>query len=289
MTLKETLDKTVHFFKAKGLDNPRVDTEYLFHHALGLERIDLYVNFERIMTEQELDQLRPLIKRRGQGEPVAYITGEREFYGFPYKVNSSVLIPRPETELIVDQVLDCVKAGSLKEDMHFIDLGTGSGCIGLTLAKKLESSRSLLVDVSSEAIGVAKGNGEDLSVLDRVEFLEQDASTITMDQLPQNFEGRVDVVVANPPYIAESDQNVASDVREFEPSTALFCEDQGYALPEKWLEVAWSLNPQVVVFEMGYNQGERLKQKAQSIAPEAQVEVIQDYNQQDRILVISRK
>ncbi|MEZ4871374.1 MAG: peptide chain release factor N(5)-glutamine methyltransferase [Bdellovibrionales bacterium] len=278
--LKETLDRTVKFFEAKGIVNP-VDTEYLFHHALEfLNRVDLYVNFEKIMSKEELDQLRPLIQRRGKGEPVAHITGVRGFYGRDFKVTPDVLIPRPETELVVDEVLDREKAGQLPEDLSILDLGCGSGCIGLSLACGLPRAKVVLVEKSESAMAVAKENAQRLGVEQRVEFILSDVEKLEL-------QNKFDIVVANPPYIGVDDEGVMPEVRNSEPHQALFSGDNGFLAPEAWLKKSREFVGEsfLMVFEIGWNQGSRLSDEAKKTFKDAQVRVKKDYNQLDRLLI----
>jgi release factor glutamine methyltransferase len=138
MKLKEVLDKTTAFFKDKKLDTPRLDAELLLSHGLKLDRIQLYMKFDQPLSDEELATCRELVRRRSQGEPVAYIQGSKEFYGFSFEVNSHVLIPRPETEHIIDEALKW--ATDKDRELKILDLGTGSGCVGLTLLKKFPQS-----------------------------------------------------------------------------------------------------------------------------------------------------
>ena len=222
--------------------------------------------------------------------PVAYITGEREFYGLPFMVNTEVLIPRPETELIVDHVLDYCARRSLNsgDGIKILDMGCGSGCIGLSLASKLKQARVMLVDVSPGAVALTQLNAAELGLAEQVEVMEQDVAALSLLELPAEFSNGFDVIVANPPYIDSADTTVAQDVRDSEPHLALFCDDNGFAKPEAWLEKAKELltpDAGLLVMEIGYNQGEQLKNKASSVFAGFAVEVHKDYNKLDRVLV----
>ena len=214
MKLKEILDKTTAFFKDKKISTPRLDAELLIAHGLRLERIQLYLKYDQPITEGELVVLRELVRRRSQGEPVAYILGYRDFYKYRFAVNSSVLIPRPETEHIVEEVLAWAK--NQEQSYALVDLGCGSGCIGLTLLKELPKAKLIAVDISENALVVAKENANQLGVADRVHFMCMDADNFEIvikecgDFLGQN---KIDVVVANPPYIAIQDPQVEENVK----------------------------------------------------------------------------
>lgn len=203
-----------------GSDSPRLDAELLAAHALGLRRIDLYLQFDRPLDAGELGRIRELVRRRGGGEPVAYILGRREFYGRSFAVSPAVLVPRPETETLVEEALRAARAAG--ESGIAADLGTGSGCIACTLAAELPGWRVIGVDVSPDALAVAGANAESLGVAGRVDLRQGSwAEPLTEP---------VDVLVANPPYITESELGgLARDVAEHEPKVALVAGGDGLA------------------------------------------------------------
>lgn len=287
MKLKEVLDKTTAFFKEKKIETPRLDAELLFAHSLKLERIQLYLKFDQPLSETELAGLRELVRRRAQGEPVAYILGYRDFFGHRFEVNASTLIPRPETEHIIEEV---VKWAKDKDKAYTIlDLGTGSGCIGLTLLKELPNAKLVSVDVSEGAIAVAQRNAESLEVADRVRFIHTDANntdqvmTSFKDVMGQEF---IDILVSNPPYIAPNDPDVQENVRKFEPSSALFAEDGGLALLKNWSK---SYSPflakdAIMLMEMGMTQGAAMQSHFKSLDIFKNVSVVKDLAAFDRIV-----
>lgn len=220
-SLKELLSKTASFFENRGIASSRLDAELLLCAVLELERLQLYTSFDRPMTEEELDSYRALVARRAKHEPVAYILGEREFYGRPFSVDSRVLIPRPDTEVLVDEALERIpnEASGL-----VLDYGTGSGAIGLTLAAERPGLRVLCIDISRDALAVAKANAETFELRDRVGFLHSDG----LSALPERFRGALLGLVANPPYIPEADRDgLMPDVRDHEPAQALFAPAAG--------------------------------------------------------------
>lgn len=287
MKLKEILDKTTQFFKDKGIETPRLDAELLLAHGLKLERIQLYLKFDQPMKEDELATLRELVRRRAQGEPVAYILGYREFYKYRFEVNSDVLIPRPETEHIIEEVLAWAK--NQKSDLGVIDLGFGSGCVGLTLLKEFPEARLVAVDVSAEALAVAKRNAESLGVQDRVRFINADAANSdavlsAYKELTGN--DKIDVLVSNPPYIAKDDLQVEVNVKKFEPNLALFADDQGLALLKNWSKIYSShLGAKAcVVMEMGMTQGPAMKDYFFNLNVFSEVKVVKDLAGLDRLI-----
>lgn len=288
MKLKEILDKTTLFFKDKQIETPRFDAELLLAHGLKLERIQLYLRFDQPMTEGELSVLRELVRRRASGEPVAYILGYRDFYKYRFEVNSSVLIPRPETEHIIEEA---IAWATDEKDKPFgiIDLGCGSGCIGLTLLKECHQARLLSVDVSEKALEVAKRNAASLGVLERVEFLHSDASNedaVMSAYKKFTSSDKIDVFVSNPPYIALSDPQVEPNVKKFEPSLALYAEDNGLALLKDWSKIySPHLNvPGIMLMEMGMSQGSALKDYLQGLKIFNEISIIKDLSGHDRVI-----
>ncbi len=194
-----------------GSTTARLDSELLCAQALGIRRLDLYLQFDRPLDDRELSAIRELVRRRGKGEPVAYITGAREFYGRSFTVTGDVLIPRPDTETLVERALLALRA----RDGHparVADLGTGSGCIAITLAAEVPGTTVIATDVSAAALEVARANAERLEV----------AATFVECSWADALEGSFDLVVSNPPYVSADElAGVDRDVRDFEPHGAL--------------------------------------------------------------------
>ena len=194
-----------------GSSSARLDSELLCAQALGIRRLDLYLQFDRPLDEHELSAIRELVRRRGKGEPVAYITGTREFYGRPFTVTGEVLIPRPDTETIVERALLAVRAVDGRP-ARVADLGTGSGCIAITLAAEVPGTDVVATDVSAAALEVARANAERLDA--GVVFVESSWA--------DSLDGAFDLIVSNPPYVTTDElAGVDRDVRDFEPHGAL--------------------------------------------------------------------
>ncbi len=287
MKLKEVLDKTTAFFKDKKIDTPRLDAELLLAHGLKIERIQLYLRFDQPLGDAELTNLRELVKRRSQGEPVAYILGYKDFYKHRFEVNPQVLIPRPETEHLIEEVLKWTK--DKDKAWGLLDLGCGSGCIGLSLLKELPKARLLAVDASEGAIEVAHHNAQSLELSDRVCFLHSDAGNVeNVMAFYRNFMGQssIDILVSNPPYIAEGDPMVEANVKKFEPNSALYAKDDGLELLKVWSAgYANKLSrPSLVLMEMGTSQGSAMKTHFENIKMFNEVLVIKDLSGHDRVL-----
>ena len=219
LTVLEVIKKTTGFFADKGIDHPRLNAELLVGHALGLKRMQLYLRFEQLLTEAELEKIRPLVRRRGAREPVQYIVGETEFFGLKLKIDRRALIPRPETERLLE-----ILAARLAVDppARVLDLGTGSGALALGLATAFPTAEVTAVDASESALALAGENATALGLAGRVRFFRSD----WFSALPSG--GLFELIVANPPYLsAEEAAQAAPEVREFEPATALTAGGQG--------------------------------------------------------------
>jgi release factor glutamine methyltransferase len=200
-----------------GSSSARLDSELLCAHALGLRRLDLYLQFDRPLDEPELASIRELVRRRARGEPVAYITGTRDFYGRAFSVTPDVLVPRPDTETLVQQAVAYLRARPGAE-LRVADLGTGSGCIAITLAAEVPGMRVIGTDVSPAALDVARANAASLGV--DVAFVECSWAGA--------LDGQFDLIVSNPPYVTTAElEGVDRDVRDFEPHTALLGGEDG--------------------------------------------------------------
>lgn len=210
-TIESILRVTREFFASKGIDSARLDAELLLMAVVGVERVQLYTQFDRPLSVEEEDRYRELVRRRGRLEPVAYILGYQEFYGRRFKVSPAVLIPRPETEHLIDAVLEWARRTPVR---RVLDVGTGSGCISVTLAAEIPGVSVVATDVSRDALAVARMNAQDMGVGPMIEWLETDL-------YPDRAES-FDVIVSNPPYVAEGDPELEVPVERFEPALALF-------------------------------------------------------------------
>jgi len=216
-TLIDVLRLSTTYLGEHGSTSARLDSELLCAQALGLRRIDLYLQFDRPLDAEELTSIRELVRRRGKGEPVAYITGTREFYGRPFAVTRDVLVPRPDTETLVQRAVEFLRARPGAE-LRVADLGTGSGCIAITLAAEVRAAAVTATDVNAAALDVARANAAALDV--DVSFVECSWA--------DSLDGGYDLVVSNPPYVTTAEFDaVDRDVRDFEPRGALVGGDDG--------------------------------------------------------------
>jgi release factor glutamine methyltransferase len=212
LALLEIIKRTTEFLNGRGLENPRLNAELLIGHALDLPRMQLYLQFERLLTEADLEKIRPLVKRRGQREPLQYILGQAEFFHIRLKVDRRALIPRPETE----QLCELITQLQLEPPGTILDLGTGCGALALALATSYREASVTAIDDSEEALDLARENAAALGLAGRVRFLRSDWYA-ALDPAE-----RFDLIVANPPYLSESEAGATEpEVRGHEPSRAL--------------------------------------------------------------------
>jgi release factor glutamine methyltransferase len=220
LTVIEVVKKTSEFFAAKGIESPRLNAELLVGHALALPRMRLYLEFERPVSEGELGAIRELVRRRGRREPIQHILGFTEFHGLRLKTDHRALIPRPETELLVETLA----ARCLPPPRRILDLGTGSGAIALALAVAFPLAQVTALDASAEALTLAAENTQAAGLSGRVALLESD----WFSALPPG--AAFDLVVANPPYLSATEAaEAAPEVREHEPARALAAGDGGFS------------------------------------------------------------
>jgi len=216
--VRDLIQRSASWLSEKGFDSARLEAELLLAHVLETDRLRLYMEADRPLMDDETDAYRELIKRRARGEPVAYITGGREFYGLAFEVTPDVLIPRPETEFIVDRVRKL-------EPKRLLDIGTGSGCIAIACAVRLPEATVVATDVSAAALAVARRNAETLGVADRVEFREGDLLA------PLKTDERFDVIASNPPYVSLG--GALPEVDLHEPHVALYPGQTGLEILER--------------------------------------------------------
>jgi release factor glutamine methyltransferase len=221
-TIRELLGPAREYLEGKGVPAARLDAEYLIAHVLGIPRLALYLDHDRPLEPAEVDRLRELVRRRGRREPLAYVLGSWSFYGLELRCDARALVPRPETEILVERCL-ALLAGD--EAPAVVDVGTGTGAIALALASKLPDAAVTAIDLSAGALALAAENAEANGLAGRVELLEGD--------LLAPVAGRsFDLVASNPPYVAAGDA-VDPEVEHYEPALAVYADDDGRAIHER--------------------------------------------------------
>lgn len=256
-----------------GIETPKLDAEYLLAFITGFPRLELRLHSSRVLTSRQHFKLSKLLGRRENREPLQYILGSVDFYGLHLHVSRSVLIPRNETELLVQSIIrENPQASSI------LDLGTGSGAIALALKKNLPNSSVTASDISARALKIANGNASKLHL--EVRFCKSDVLT--------QINGRFDVIVSNPPYLSEDEYEATlPEVRDFEPKKALVADHKGLAIYEKILRDANNHLKRKgrIYFEIGYMQGNEISFLAQKYGFTS-MEIKQDYNGFDRFFII---
>ena len=270
----------VDYFENKSLENPRLEIEIFLQHILDCKKIDLYINFENEVSAPDLKKLKGYIKRRLGNEPSQYIVGRSNFYGRNFYVDNNVLIPRPETEILINE---CIEFLSMKNNPEIIDIGTGSGCIGITLAKEIPSSNVIAIDYSEKALAVAEKNAKNIGIKN-IDFVKSDF-------LKQTIDLRSDLLVSNPPYIPkENISNLMADVKEYEPSKALTDNLDGlefYRVFSKKFDPMIKIDGALIV-EVGKDKHPLKAIKIFEKSGPVNVEMINDYNGDIRVLKVMK-
>jgi len=283
ITVLESINLSTQYLNQKGIESPRTNAELLLADILNCKRLDLYLSFERPLSEDEVQKYREHIKRRGIFEPLQYVIGKVEFYGLELKVNPSVLIPRPETELMVENILNQFPKD---EKLIILDIGSGSGNIALALAVNLPSSKIVSTDVSEEALLVAKENSERHKVSERIKFVKHNILKNDLSSFPM-----FDTVVSNPPYVSkESYSTLQKEIKNFEPAIAVTDESDGYIF---YREISAKASAKLkengkLFFEVAQGQSEEVV-KIMTKNNFKNIEIIKDYQNIDRVIFGERK
>jgi len=255
-TIQKILSWTQEYFNKHRVPESRLSAELLLAHLLMIKRLDLYLQFERILTPDELNQYRGYIQRRVKFEPVQYITGQQDFMGLSFKVTSDTLIPRPETELLVENTLKDLEKLTIDEP-RVLDVGTGCGAIAISIAYFCKSCHVTALDFSEKALQVARENAEKMD-LQNINFIHGDGNL-----LHPNENERYHLVVSNPPYISEKDYQVLHpQIKDYEPREALLAGPEGTEFYEQFIATLHRIlhSKGLVLLEVGYDQLENVKE-----------------------------
>ena len=295
-TIGRILKWTENFFKEKGIESPRLDAEVLLGHVLEKERIYLYVHFDEPLQPQELADYREAIKQRIRRVPVAYIIGKREFMGLTFHVTEDTLVPRPDTEILVQAAIERLKKMSGAEEahpVHFADIGTGTGAICLSVLHYLPQATADTVDISEAARKVAEENAEALDVKGRVTFYTGDLlAPLASQDGAASGKARYDAILSNPPYIPDADiEGLAPEVRCKEPRTALSGGADGLDFYRRLVADSPALlkDDGFLAVEVGIHQAQDVAKMAAQSGSFARTEVIKDYGGIERVVVAWKK
>lgn len=281
-TIGKILNWTSEYFQKNNIESPRLDAEVLLSHVLKKQRIYLYVHFDQPLNSEELAAYRECIKKRVRRMPVAYIIGSREFMGLDFKVTKATLIPRPDTEILVEAAIERLKQIKCDE-LRIADIGTGSGAICLSLLHYVENLTAVTVDISEAAIEVAKENAKSLDVAERIEFLQGDLLS------PLENKGKFNAILSNPPYIPKKViEGLEPEVRGYEPMSALDGGADGLDFYKRLLSGAGAFLVEngFLAVEIGIDQAEELRQMAQRNLIWKRVEVLKDLAGIDRCIIL---
>ena len=288
-TVQKLLNWINDYFVEKGVDAPRLSGELLLSHVLGLSRIELYTNFDHVVEKARLSTLHELVKRCSDQEPVAYLVGRCEFYSLSIKVTPDCLIPRPETELLVERAIELLRSYPASTSPPLIcDLCTGSGCIAVAIAKNFPTAEVIATDISDGALAVAAENVETHGVGDRVRLLCGDLFAPIIEGLDQS---RFDLIACNPPYVSSSEMEALDkNVKDYEPHSALHAGDDGLDVYRRIAEqIDDFLKPTgVLMLEIGYAQGPAVKDLLEKTNTFAEIKIEKDTSNNDRVVTAKK-
>ena len=286
-TTQKLLNWITEYFTDKGIESPRLSAEILMSQVLELSRIELYTNFEKVVAKAQLDRLHELVKRAGENEPVAYLISRTEFYSLKIEVNRSCLIPRPETELLVERAIEFLRT---RGGQQFVcDLCTGSGCIAVAIAKNHAGAKITATDICDEALAVAAVNVEKHNLKDQVKLLRGDLFDPVVPQLDVE---KFDLIVCNPPYVSTGEfEQLDKNVKDYEPQLALLAGVDGLDVYKRICEKIGEFlkDDGAVIMEVGYRQGPAVKELLEQTDGFAEITIEKDFNDNDRIVTAKKK
>jgi release factor glutamine methyltransferase len=284
-TILKLLNWTTDYFKKNKVAEPRPSAEVLLAHLLSKDRLFLYLNYDRPMGKEELSEFRSLVKRRLGGEPNQYITGMQEFWSLPFRVTPEVLIPRPETEVLLETVLEFL--GSPDREVRILDLGTGSGAIAVALARELGVIKIVATDWSMAAVKLAQENARLNQIDSKIHFVCADMFSAFSSSL-----AKFAVVATNPPYVSHAEfSNLSPEIRDYEPRNALDGGPDGLAAIKRIIKQAPTVLPHkgALIMEMGADQAESVSALVKNNQHYDSYRIIKDYSGLDRVLLAVKK
>ncbi len=287
-TTKRLLEWTTDYFTKGGGDQPRLSAEILLSHILQCPRITLYTNFDYCPTPEELKQFRELVKRGYEHEPVSYLTGKAYFYSLELHVEPGVLIPRPETEILVTQAIEYLRTQTIRKTVDVLDLGTGSGCIAIALAVNTEEADITAVDISPEALEVTRKNIDTFKLTERIHLLQSDLFA-NMDQAEK---GVFDLIVSNPPYISEPEfAKLEPVVRDYEPQQALLAGPDGLDYYRRIIAEAddYLAGDGMLMVEIAWNQADPVTALFESAGYLSDIALFRDQQNHPRVITARKK
>ncbi|MBI5044284.1 MAG: peptide chain release factor N(5)-glutamine methyltransferase [Nitrospirae bacterium] len=286
-TIFKSLSWAETYLKRFKIPNSKIDAEYLLSHILKCKRQELYLNPDRQLTDKEINTFKGFVQKRSKREPIQYIIGEEEFRGLVFKVTRDVLIPRPETELLLEEAVSVVKDKESRGKGHgswtIVDLCTGSGCIAVSIAKEIEGCRVYATDISEKALAIAKENAKRHRVEDKIIFF-QGSFLEPLKKL--GLKGKIDIILSNPPYVSKKDMGkLQPEIKEYEPSLALYGGENGLdsyrtIIPDA---LTYLKKDGYLILEIGYGQAEGVKKLFAQHPAYGKIEIIKDLSGIERV------
>ncbi|HSW00092.1 MAG TPA: peptide chain release factor N(5)-glutamine methyltransferase [Sedimentisphaerales bacterium] len=283
-TIQKLLTWLTEYLTQKDVDSPRLSAELLLSYVLGLKRIELYTQFGKVVPQEQLDPLRSLVKRAGLHEPVAYLVGRAEFYSIEFEVTAACLIPRPETEQLVQRAIEFLR--KREGEQLVCDLCAGCGIIAVAIAKNVPAAKVIATDISAEALAVATKNVEKHKLQERIELRQGDLFEPLIPPLDQ-----FDLIASNPPYVSAAEYEMLDkNVKDYEPRIALYAGEWGLDVYRRIAEkVGPFLKPDgILLLEIGYQQGPAVRELLETSGVFASIEVEKDFQKHDRVVVARR-
>lgn len=276
LTVLEALNLSSDFLERKGIESPRLNAELLLADILGCRRLDIYLSYDRPLSEDETNKYRENINRRAKFEPMQYIVGYEEFYGMRFLVTPAVLIPRPETEILVEKAIEIIN----NNEFSVLDIGTGSGIIPISIAKHCPNAKIFAVDISEDAVKIAQANAMAQDVEGRVLIGK-------MDILSQNLKQKYNIIISNPPYVQEKEfDSLQNEIKDYEPKIAVTDFEDGFKFYKRIINIAKeSLDDNgKLMFEVGLGQAKNVKEIMEKEGFSSVI-VLKDFADIDRIVI----
>ncbi len=286
-TIQKLLNWITDYFTDKKIDSPRLSAELLLSHVLQLKRIDLYTQFDKPVPKDKLDVLHKLVKRASGYEPVSYLTGKTEFFSLEFNISPDCLIPRPETEMLVERAVEFLRSRSANKLV--CDLCTGCGCIAVAVTKNVPDVDIIATDISDAALNIAAKNIEKHNLKNRIKLLCGDLFDPLIIQLDI---AKFDLIVCNPPYVSSCEyEALGRNVKDYEPKIALYAGEDGLDIYRRITEkVCDFLNPGApLILEIGYSQGPAVMDLLEKTACFDEIKIEKDYHNNDRIVTALKK
>jgi len=291
-TIQKLLNWMTEYYIEKGIVAPRLSAELLLSHVLTMERIELYTQFDKLVAKDQLDILHDLVERAGRHEPISYLTGRTEFYSLQLEVCPDCMIPRPETELLVERAIEFLRRRT--GNQFVCDLCTGCGCIAVAIAKNFPKAKIIATDICDAALNVAAKNIEKYKLKDRITLLCGDLFEPLVPHLDVEKpvrhslgDGGFDLIVCNPPYVsADEYEKLEKNVKDYEPRLALFAGVDGLDVYRRIIDKAdkFLKSDAVLMLEIGYAQGRAIKDLLEKAGTFSSVKIEKDYNDNDRVV-----